>query len=188
MMKPRIRLRKRKSLALAAVFFLVAVAGLGIFTRNRIENIVAKPAPAGTPVSPLIELTAEEATFYDYVAPRMLKFSAEAEVLAQLGESKSRNIVELQTRGNRIDEYAGQISSYIASHPVPSRFAVPTREFFLGVDELQSAMENSKRGMITFDWNLVAAQIKVFEHGSAMVRNATNHIQIDAGSATPGHS
>jgi hypothetical protein len=187
-MKQRIDLRNRRSLALAAVLFLIAVAGLGIFSRNRIEDIVAKPAPAGTPASPQVELTAEESNFYNYVAPRMLKLSAEAEVLAQLGQSKSRNIVELQTRGNRIDEYAGQISIFIATHPVPIRFAGPMREFFEGVQELQSAMANSKRGMVTFNWDLVAEQIKIFEHGSALVRDATRQIQSEAGPSTPDHT
>ena len=153
--------------------------------RSRIEEIVAKPAPAGTPVVASNGMTVEEQAFYDYVVPRMLSVSAEAQVLAKLGQEKSRNIMELQTRGNRLDDYTAEIEEYIGLHTVPARFTSNMSLFFQGVGDLKSAMANSKNGMVSFNWNLVAQQIEVFDRGAANVKSATDLTQKSALSASP---
>jgi hypothetical protein len=187
-MKVSAKVRSKRFIALLTAFLLVAVVGLGLSERARIGEIVAKPAPAGTPVPLPAGMSADERSFYDFVVPRMLKISAEAQILAELGREKSRNIVELQTRGDRVDRYESEITSYISSHRVPDRFAPTMREFLRGVSDLQHAMADSKRGMMTFDWDLVAAQIDVFDRGANEVKSVTNQIQREAGQATPGTS
>src|SRR4051794_38391021 len=125
-MIPNLRIpSKRVTISIVLLVFVVA-ASLAIFGRSRIEEIVAKPAPAGTPVVARTEMTSDEQAYYDFVVPRMLSISAEAQVLAKLGQEKSRNVFELQTRGNRIDDYTSEIDNYIRSHPVPARFTAST--------------------------------------------------------------
>jgi len=187
-MKMSTNVRSKSFVALLTAFLLIAVVVLGLSERARIEEIVAKPAPVGTPVPLPAGMSAEELSFYDFVVPRMLKVSAEAQILAELGREKSRNIVELQTRGDRVDSYESEITSYTSSHKVPNRFSAPMRGFLQGVTDLQHAMADSKRGMMTFDWDLVAAQIAVFERGADAVKAATNEIQEEAGQATPESS
>jgi hypothetical protein len=187
-MKVFTNIKSKRFIALLIAFLLVAVVASGLIERTRIREIVAKPAPVGTPVPLPVGMSAEERSFYDFVVPRMLKASAEAQVLAELGREKSRNIFELQTRGDRVDRYESEIASFISSHRVPDRFAAPMREFLRGESDLQHAMADSKRGMMTFDWNLVAAQIAVFEKGANTVKSATDQIQATAGQATPESS
>jgi hypothetical protein len=187
-MKVSTNVRSKRFIALLTAFFLVAVVGLGMSERARIGEIVAKPAPVGTPIPLATGMSAEELSFYDFVVARMLKVSAEAQILAELGREKSRNIVELQTRGDRVDSYESEITDYISNHGVPGRFAAPMREFLRGVTDLQRAMADSKRGMMMFDWDLVAAQIAVFERGANTVKSATDQIQARAGQATPESS
>jgi hypothetical protein len=170
-----------------SIVLLVVVVGaaMATFGRSRIEEIVAKPAPAGTPAIAISSMTSEEQAFYDFVVPRMLSVSAEAQVLAKLGQEKSRNVLELQTRGNRMDDYTKQINNYVGMHPVPARFKPSMTLFYQGVGELKSAMTNSKKGMVTFDWNLVAQQVDVFDQGAAKVKTATDQIQRSATAASP---
>lgn len=177
--------RSPKSIGLAIALFLIAAGVFAFVERSRVEEIVARPAPAGTPIKSADQLSPDEQAFYDFVVPRMLSTSAEADVLAKLGREKSRNILQLQTRGNRIDRYRAEITDYISLHPVPSLFAPNMDTFFRGVNDLQSAMANSKRAMVTFDWDLVAKQISIFEHGAMTVELATKAIQHAVSSASP---
>lgn len=177
--------RSRKIVVPAVLVTAALFAALLTFGRSEFEEIVAKPAPAGTPVNGNQALSDSEQAFYDEVVPRMLKVSAEAQVLDKLGQEKSRNVLELQTRGNRVDSEAAAIDAYIAKNSVPQRFQPAMITFEQGVNELKSAMSNSKKGMVTFNWDLVAQQISVFDQGAAKVKTATDQIQALASIATP---
>ncbi len=180
-----LRFPSKRAAVSILLILAILIATLATFGRSRIEEIVAKPAPAGTPVVATTGMSLEEQAFYDFVAPRMLSVTAEAKVLAELGQEKSRNVLELQTRGNRIDKYTSEIDGYIASHSVPTRFTKSMSLFYQGVGQLKSAMANSKKGMVTFDWDLVAQQIAVFDQGASKVKTATGQIQQSATSASP---
>src|SRR5262245_42655377 len=157
-------MRRSKKIVVPMVLVAAAfIAALLTFGRSEFEEIVAKPAPAGTPVDVSLALTHGEQAFYHAIVPRMLKVSAEAQVLNKMGQEKSRNVLELQTRGNRIDAETAAINAYIAKNSVPPRFQNAMSTFEQGVSDLKSAMSNSKKGMVTFNWNLVAQQVAVFD-------------------------
>jgi hypothetical protein len=169
---------------------LVFIAGLVLVVtvgRSRIEELLAEPAPVSTPAEPQAELSIEEQAFYDVVVPRMLVIDAEAQVLAEMGREHSRNLLELQTRGDRVKANAAQIDLYVTKHGVPARFQEPFDDFFQGVTLLEQAMNESREGMLSLNWDEVADSISVFEEGAKKVALATDRIQqsISTRTATP---
>jgi hypothetical protein len=177
--------RSKKIVVPAVLVAATLIAAMLTVGRSEFEEIVANPAPAGTPATGSETLSKREQAFYDEVVPRMLKVTAEAQVLDKLGQEKSRNVLELQTRGNRIDSETAAINAFIAQNSVPQRFQPAMATFEQGVSDLNSAMSNSKKGMVAFNWDLVAQQIAVFDQGAAKVKAATDQIQKVAATATP---
>jgi hypothetical protein len=177
--------RLRRFTLYFACFCLVSLALLGTVGRSWIEELLAEPAPTPPPVSLDVELSAQEQSFYDAVVPRMHIVVAEASRLAEMGRAHSRNILELQARGDRVKENASQIESYAIEHGVPARFQSAYAQFSDGVELLKQAMNDSRQGMLTFDWEKVAASIGVFEAGAETVSAATEKIQKSTAEATP---
>ena len=175
----------RRFALLIACVCLVSFALLGTVGRSWIEDLLAEPAPTSPPVTIDVELSADEQSFYDAVVPRMIVVAAEANILAEMGRAHSRNILELQTRGDRVNENASRIDAYTTENGVPPRFTASFEQFSEGVRLLQQAMNDSRQGMLTFDWDKVANSIGVFEAGAEAVSSATEQIQQSAAAATP---
>jgi hypothetical protein len=169
--KPR-RIKLVTALVFVAALILAATVG-----RNRIKELLAEPAPVSTPAEPQTYLSDEEQAFYDAVVPRMLVIDAEAQVLAEMGREHSRNLIELETRRDRVMSNAAQIDTYVTKHGVPARFQSSFDEFFRGVTLLEQAMNESREGMLTLNWDEVEDAISVFEAGAQTVASATDRIQ-----------
>jgi hypothetical protein len=177
--------RLRRFTLFFACFCLVSLALLGTVGRSWVEELLAEPAPTSPPVPLDIELSAQEQSFYNAVVPRMLVVVAEASTLAEMGRAHSRNILELQARGDRVKENASQIEKYAIEHGVPARFQSAYAQFSDGVELLDQAMNDSRQGMLTLDWDKVAASLGVFEAGAETVSSATEKIQNSTAEATP---
>jgi hypothetical protein len=177
--------RIRRLAIMISCFCVITLALVATVGRSWIEDLLAEPAPTSPPVTLGVELSAEEQSFYTAVVPRMLVVAAEANILAEMGRAHSRNILEIQTRGDRVNENASRIDAYSTAHGVPPRFLPSYEQFSEGVRLLQQAMNDSRQGMLTFDWDKVAASIGVFEAGAEAVSTATDHIQQSAAMATP---
>jgi hypothetical protein len=177
--------RLRRFTLFFACFCLAALALLGTVGRSWVEELLAEPAPTTSPIPIDKELSTQEQSFYNAVVPRMLVVAAEARMLAEMGKAKSRNILELQARGDRVKENASQIEMYAIEHGVPARFQSAYAQFSGGVELLDQAMNDSRQGMMTFDWDKVAASIGIFEAGAETVSSATEKIQRSTAEATP---
>jgi hypothetical protein len=164
---------------------LASLTLLGTIGRTWIEDLLVEPARSSQPAEVGADLTTEEQAFYDAVVPKMQVVGAEASVLVEMGRAHSRNILELQARGNRVNENAAKVSSYANQHGVPARFMPAYAQFAEGIQLLKTAMDNSRQGMLTFDWDKVAASISVFEAGEKAVNLATIQIQQAATEGTP---
>jgi hypothetical protein len=177
--------RIRRLAIMFVCFCLITFALLSTVGRSWVEDLLAEPAPTSPPVTLDVDLSADEQSFYNAVVPRMLVIAAEANSLAEMGRAHSRNIIELQTRGDRVNENASQIEAYATENGVPPKFLPSYEQFSEGVRLLQRAMNDSRQGMLTFDWDKVAASIGVFEAGAEAVSSATAHVQQLAAKATP---
>jgi hypothetical protein len=171
------RFKLRRITLVTALIFVAALILAATVGRNRIEELLAKPAPVSTPAEPQSDLSDKEQAFYDAVVPRMLVIDAEAQILAEMGREHSRNLIELETRRDRVKSNAAQIDTYVTKNGVPARFQQPFDEFFHGVTLLEQAMNESREGMLSLNWDEVADAIDVFELGAQTVALATDRIQ-----------
>lgn len=164
---------------IAALASLVLV--LGGVTWWKWDDLVGETIDPGTPMPAAPSLTVEEAAFYGYVAPRLRAVAAEAQELAALGREKSRNIVELRRRGDRIDEVSGQIDEYVAVHGVPVRFSSANDEYGTGMMDVRQAIEESRAAFVSFDWDRVARAVVVMESGADDLARASDDLELAAG-------
>jgi hypothetical protein len=156
-------------------------AVVGYSARDRIERIAVAPAPAGTVAPAVAAITPEERVFYIYVGNNMQELEAEAAKLAALGDSKSRNVVELQVRANRIDAISGEIDSYLATHPTPLRFQNSMDAYRAAVAQMRAGINGTKSAFVKFDWNGVTAGLRVFKAGSSRLNDASAALVSEAG-------
>lgn len=149
----------------AVVTFVALTAGIIVAREDIADRFVddAEPKPS---TSPPPGLSADEQAFYAFVAPRLARISAESEELVDLAEERSRNLLELQTRGERIDEGAQEIDDYVSAHGVPDRFAAAHHQYRQGIAGIRAGMEEARTGFLRFDWDRVAAAVDRFTEGA----------------------
>lgn len=181
--------RRRPAHAILLMLILVITAGGAAFVaRDRIVEVAVAPAPAGTALPTAVSLTTGENAFYRYLGTRLRVLTAEARKLAVLGESRSRNVVELQTRASRIDDISGQIDRYLDATPVPARFVTAVSLYQTGIGVMRTGISETRAAFVRFDWNAVNSGLATFESGVDQVDLAFTTLQEAAGvgaQATP---
>jgi len=145
------------------------------------DALFGEEVDPGTPLPAAPSLTQEEAAFYEYVAPRLRAVTAEARRLAELGRGKSRNVIELQRRGDRIGDISQQIDDYMTARPVPVVFAPGMQRYSVGIEAVRRATEESRSAFVTFDWDRVAKAVVVMETGAADLASAVRELEQAAG-------
>jgi hypothetical protein len=157
---------------------MVALGGLGWWQRDALFGTTTEP---GTPAPAAPDLTAEETAFYEYVAPRLRELVAQSQELAALGRSKSRNLIELQRRGGRVDDLSRQIDDFVSAAGVPARFVSAKEDYATGIVAVRRAKEESRSAFVTFDWERVARAIEVMETGADKLVSAMQELERVAG-------
>jgi hypothetical protein len=175
--------RPRRRIPTAALVFLVLMLGVTVAfaARNRIEDVAIAPAPAGTALPTAAALSPADDAFYRYVGARMRALSAESAKLVELGEARSRNVMELQIRANRIDQISGQIDDYLATSPVPPRFQPALDRYTAAVAIMRAGIAATKSAFFAFDWDGVAAGLATFEQGTSQLDSSYRLLQEAAG-------
>lgn len=179
--------RRRRGLAFAIVGFVVLVLAGAAWREG--DALFGADVDPGTPLPAAPGLTADEVAFYEYVAPRLRAVSAETQKLAELGRTKSRNVIELERRGQRVSDISQEIDVRLAAQPVPDRFAAPIARYRTGITAVRSAIDESRSAFVTFDWDRVAEAVTVMELGADDLEASTRTLEAAAGKdapATPG--
>ncbi len=177
--------RSRWPLAIVAGLLVIGLGAAFSLKSGRVENVLVPPAaesrPTGTPWS----LSATERAFYDSVAPPMRGAAAESERLAQLGESHSRNVLELQTRSNRLTSDLAAIDAVLKVTPVPDRFADAAGLYRQAATALTATMSEARKAFEAFDFAALARAVEGFRAGAGFMREAVSSLDAAAGRATP---
>jgi hypothetical protein len=186
MMNPRRSSRRRGAIAL----LIAALVGLGLViafaNREGIEERVVEPAPPATPFPAAPEVSSEERALYQFVAPRLAGLIAEADALEALGRERSRNLVELQVRSDRVNNLADDIDAYLAAHAAPPRLQPLIDQYTVAIEQVRSGMLASRSAFTRFDWDAVAAGLDQFSAGVTELRSVLAGLQATiGGSATP---
>lgn len=185
MMNPRRSHRRRGALAFV-VTLLIVLGLLFAVSQDEIKELVVDPAPAGTPLPAPAVTSAEERALYDYVAPRLAAMTAEAALLEQMGRERSRNLVQLQVRTDRVNQLAVEIDSFLATYAVPPRLQPAIDRYVDAVADLRAGMQASRAAVFRFDWDAVAAGLDVFAGGVDELNGVLATLQdLIVGNATP---
>jgi hypothetical protein len=143
------------------------------------------PDPAPTAA---VSLTDEERAYYDYIAPRLRQAAAEASYLADLGEQRSRNILELQQHRDTLSALLSEIGQYSEDHGVPERFTGVDQAFREGAAISTLAMRDAIEVFTSFDFAQFADIVPRFREGADQLALATQRLDELGGgavSATP---
>lgn len=162
---------------MAVLAALLIMTGFGVF-------LSATTVPLPPTSQPPAGLTVDEATYYGYVAPRLDRLVEEMDAVVELVRARSRNVVSLSVRGNRIDAISRQIADFGATNGVPARFAAIHQQILRGSDEATAAMEQARTALQRFDFSIIPTLIPQFEGGARTLHQAREFLTNVAG-ATP---
>ncbi len=182
------RHQRRNRLGVAAALTVAIVLVLASVVLWERDALFGEQADPGTPIPVGPSLTREEIAFYEYIAPRLRAVTAEAAKLAELGRERSRNVIELQRRGERVSDISQQIDDYVASGPVPARFAPGIRRYAVGIVAVRRAIEESRAAFVSFDWDRVARAVEEMEDGADDLAAAVRELEEAAGTAIEARS
>ena len=178
-----IRTHRRRIVAGVALVAIVAVTA-ALLARDEIADRLIDPAPTVPSETPAASLSQEEQAFYDFVSPRLVRVSAEANELVRLANGRSRNLIELQTRGARVESGGREIDAYLSAHGTPTRFEHAVRDYRAGIAAVRAGMDEARSGFLSFDWERVASAVDQFDAGSARLNEALDALHLSSG-ATP---
>jgi hypothetical protein len=177
-----VKRRRHRRLAIGAI--TMTLVALGIFIAfDDITGRIVEPAPTKSTSVAQRMLSADEQAFYSFVSPRLATISAESDRLVQLAEGRSRNLLELQTRGGRIDEGARAIDGYVSDHGVPPRFDEAFTQYRRGIGAIRYGIGEARSGFLNFDWDRVAGAVDEFSEGAADLSHAFETLQAAGGSS-----
>jgi hypothetical protein len=178
---------KSQRVLFLCVFVGIAAIGIGTWWLLS-DDLPGNPVDPGTPITASTALTAEDRAFYDYVGPRLRAVTAESEVLVSLGQARSRNILELRRRGDRVNDIAAQIDGHMDSQGVPDRFAAAMSAYASGIDAVRRAETATRSALRSFDWGAIARAVDVMAQGTRELQFARQALEQAAGmsvEATP---
>jgi hypothetical protein len=102
-----------------------------------------------------------------------------------LGQARSRNLIELQVRSDRVAEISSEIASYVTNVPVPPRFAAAMAEYDHGVLALRTGMDDARTAFFSFDWEALGPALDLFTVGADRVEQADRMFDVAAGISPP---
>lgn len=178
----------RRRAALALVFLALIGSGLVIASLNRdsIEERLVEPAAVATPLPAQPQVSLEERALYQFFAPRLAALIAEADQLETLGRERSRNLVQLQVRSDRVAKLADDIDAYLAANVSPARLQPMIDRYRLAIEQVRAGMADSRAAITRFDWDGVASALDQFAGGVASLQVVLGDLQAAvSGDATP---
>jgi len=177
--------RKGNSGRLVALLAVAAVGCLAVGAAYLLgKGFMAPSIEAGTPLPSVPELATDERAYYDFVAPRLRELSAQTHALGDAAASKSRNLLDIQNRGDRVKTLVREINGYADRVGTPPRFTDVSVAYRAGAENALVAMREAQQGFLRLDWDRVASAVPTFGEGSAQLDAAVSEIERAGGQAT----
>jgi hypothetical protein len=114
----------------------------------------------------------DEASYYEFVAPRLERLVRETDSVIDLVKNRSRNVITLSVHGNRITMLAAEIREYGEKNPVPARFGAIHKQIIEGSEYATNAISDAKSALQRFDFSGIPALIPQFEDGSRLLHQS----------------
>jgi hypothetical protein len=140
------------------VLLLVTMVGVSISTASDIAIGEARPASRN--------LSVDERTYYEFVAPRLDRVVVEVDNVVSMVDGKSRDIVALTVSGDRIEELTDDIVGFGATNGVPSRFADVHRLIVGGTESVTYTFDEARKALRRFNFSQMTTLVSQFDSGA----------------------
>jgi hypothetical protein len=112
-------------------------------------------------------LTADERAYVDYVSPRLQELVDEMTAVTTLVNERSRNIISLNSHGNKIALISKEITEWGNEHGVPARFAEIDAQIRTGSKIATGTMDRARKALLTLNFSSIPELIPQFDEGRA---------------------
>ena len=167
--------RRRGRFAAFVLIIAVLAAGVALGSSQRLKDVIAPPATVSiaTPEA----RTAEEQRYLDAILPLAERLIGEGRSLAELGESRSRNILELRTRSERFRDAADEVVRVEETIGVPIRMQPFSTALNEGLTSAVLAIGDAEDAVLRFDWDRVQVAVTAFAVSIDVVASAIVNVE-----------
>ena len=138
------------------------VVTIGVLSApGAVENRIAPPATVASDIDSG-RLSADERAYVDGLRPYLDVLVGEGRALEHLGQSRSRNIVELSVRMDRYRSAAKDIDRYIQGRPAPTQLAGFVGQLQQQIADSLQAIDASVDAIRHFDWEALGRTVDDF--------------------------
>ena len=150
-----------KSWRYAGLLVLLLIVAGTVLIGGTLRRIQSEPVLV-TPATVAADLSPAEYDFVAYVEPRLRTLQRESDDLAALGRSRSRDAVALLEGQRHVEKLIAELSEFIISRGVPSRFQQPANEFAVGARDALQSIRDGRAAVTRLDWDGVANAVERF--------------------------
>lgn len=149
---------------------LLLLGAIGIM-RVTVEDIALRSAaPAGS------ALSVDEKTYYEFVEPRLARLVQEVDAVSEMVQGKSRDIIDLTVRGDRIETLSAEIIEHGDANGVPERFAGVHEEFRRGSTIVGATFDEARTALRTFNFSNMTTLVPQFHQAAMLLQQAHDHL------------
>jgi len=117
------------------------------------------------PVLPGTSMSPDDRVYVEFVYPRLAELVDETTVVTALVREKSRNVLELNRRGNRITDLASEITVFGNKHDIPKRFALVDGDIRDGMTLETGAIDKARQALVRFRFDSISVLVPEFASG-----------------------
>lgn len=118
------------------------------------------------------------------LSPRLTAAAEQARALADLGQRRSRNLLEIRSAQTRMNDALSAVDDLIAGQPIPPPLAPALDGYGASAATVREAMAEAQAGFVRFDWDRVAAAYEQMSAGATGLQRAADDIALEI-NATP---
>lgn len=161
------------------ILALIALGAVGISLAGAGQTRTYAPlALSGT-------FTPAETAYLDYVSPRLEELVDEMTAVTALVNAKSRNVIALNSHGNRIEAISGEITDWGDRNGIPPRFAPIDAQIRHGSEIALDTMSRARKALLTLDFAAIPNLIPEFDEGGADLNAALSAMRAQTGMDNP---
>lgn len=156
------------------LFGLIAMAlitaGVIVWVKGGLPASFAQPAATGYEAT----ATGDDAETMAAFAAHLTADAALAADLVTLGETKSRNLLEITRQQRQMGRLLDATDSFLEASPLPAEADQAVTLYRQGAAAIRTAMAEAQAGFVRFDWERVREATAELPAGEAALRQAVD--------------
>jgi hypothetical protein len=166
----------------------VALAGFGAafsLSSDRVQEALVPPADVALPTGAAPSSTGVDARLYETISRPMRVAAAESTMLAELGEARSRNVIEIRTRTGRLSDALAEIDRALEAEPIPEVYQPVVSKYREAAAAIRATIADAGQAFASFDFPALREAVAGFRKGADALVATSRDLDAVAGIATP---